>query len=403
MRLGGPLIAANLLLTFLILISIIMVGHLGNLVFAGAALAISFAAVTGFSMLMGLGCALETLCGQAYGAKQYHMLGIQLQKAMLVLTLSSVPIAAVWLFADKVLIFLHQDSEISEKAGVYIRWMLPSLFAYGLVQCQIRFLQTQNLVMPLMLGAGSTAVIHGLTSWAFVYRTGIGYVGAALATSLSYWYMVVFLAVYIKFSPACKATWPGFSKEALRCVYSFIKLAVPMEYWSFEAIVILSGLLPNPKLETSTMSSCLSICTTLYMIPFGIGATISTRVSNELGARNPRAAKLAIFIILVIGTVEAMVLGMAIILMRNSWGQLVSKDKEVISHMASVMPLVAVVQIIDAYQCVFAGIVRGCGWQKICTVINLGSFYGVGLPISVLLAFKFRMGGKVSFLFFHFK
>ncbi|KAK8939857.1 MATE efflux family protein LAL5 [Platanthera guangdongensis] len=176
---------------------------------------------------MGLGCALETLCGQAYGAKQYHMLGVQLQKAMLVLTLSSVPIAAVWLFADKVLIFLHQDSEISEKAGVYIRWMLPSLFAYGLVQCQIRFLQTQNLVMPLMLGAGSTAVIHGLASWAFVYRTGIGYVGAALATSLSYWYMVVFLAVYIKFSPACKATWPGFSKEALRCVYSFIKLAVP--------------------------------------------------------------------------------------------------------------------------------------------------------------------------------
>ncbi|KAK8913814.1 MATE efflux family protein 7 [Platanthera zijinensis] len=148
-----------------------------------------------------------------------------------------------------------------------------------------------------------------------------------------------------------------------------------MEYWSFEAIVILSGLLPNPKLETSTMSSC-------------------TRVSNELGARNPRAAKLAIFIILVIGTVEAMLLGMTIILMRNTWGQLVSKDKEVISHMASVMPLVAVVQIIDAYQCVFAGIVRGCGWQNICTVINLGSFYGVGLPISVLLAFKFHMGGK---------
>ncbi|KAG0498352.1 hypothetical protein HPP92_003043 [Vanilla planifolia] len=140
MRLAVPLIAANMLLTFLQVISTVVVGHIGEEVLAGVALAISFAAVTGFSMLLGMGCGLETICGQAFGAKNYHLLGVQLQKAMLVLSVSCIPVAIMWCFADDILVFLRQDPETSTKAGVYARWMLPSLFAYGLIQCQIRFL-----------------------------------------------------------------------------------------------------------------------------------------------------------------------------------------------------------------------------------------------------------------------
>ncbi|PNX59119.1 protein TRANSPARENT TESTA, partial [Trifolium pratense] len=37
-------------------------------------------------------------------------------------------------------------------------------------------------------------------------------------------------------------------------------------------MVLLSGLLPNPQLETSVLSVCLNTIATLYTIPFGIGA-----------------------------------------------------------------------------------------------------------------------------------
>ncbi|KAK8939858.1 MATE efflux family protein LAL5 [Platanthera guangdongensis] len=43
-----------------------------------------------------------------------------------------------------------------------------------------------------------------------------------------------------------------------------------------------------------------------------------------------------------------------------------------------------------------AGIVRGCGWQNKSAIVGLGSYYLVGLPISILLAFKLQMGGKQS-------
>lgn len=61
-----------------------------------------------------------------------------------------------------------------------------------------------------------------------------------------------------------------------------------LELWSFELLVLLSGLLPNPVLETSTLSICLNTSLTLWMIPVGLGGTASTRISNELGAGNPK-------------------------------------------------------------------------------------------------------------------
>ncbi|XP_074577944.1 protein DETOXIFICATION 3-like [Curcuma longa] len=52
--------------------STMVVGHLGELDLAAAAIAFSLANVSGFSVLVGMASGLETLCGQAYGAKQYH-------------------------------------------------------------------------------------------------------------------------------------------------------------------------------------------------------------------------------------------------------------------------------------------------------------------------------------------
>ncbi|KAF8040338.1 hypothetical protein BT93_B2541 [Corymbia citriodora subsp. variegata] len=227
-----------------------------------------------------MGSALETLCGQAYGAKQYHMLGVYTQRAMLTLLCLSIPLAVVWLYTSNILIALGQDIEISTEAGIFNRWMIPSLFAYGLVQCLNRFLQTQNNVLPMMMSSLITASLHIVFCWVFIFKFELGSRGAALATVISNWNNVILLAIYVKLSPSCIKTWTGFTTEALHDIVSFAKLAVPsavmicFEYWSFEMVVLLSGLLPNPKLGTSVLSISLNTCWMVYMISVGLGGTI---------------------------------------------------------------------------------------------------------------------------------
>ncbi|KAJ0537758.1 putative multi antimicrobial extrusion protein [Helianthus annuus] len=139
-------------------------------------------------------------------------------------------------------------------------------------------------------------------------------------------------------------------------------------------VVLLSGLLPNPKLETSVLS-------------------ISTRVSNELGAARPEAARLAVVVVVVIAILEGLVVGSITILVRRVWGRLYSDDEEVINYVATMMPLLALSDFLDGFQCVLSGAARGCGWQNICAVINLGAYYIVGIPCALLFAFVLHVGG----------
>lgn len=53
--LAGPLVFVNLLIFSLQVISLMFVGHLGELALSGASLATSFASVTGFSLLVSEG------------------------------------------------------------------------------------------------------------------------------------------------------------------------------------------------------------------------------------------------------------------------------------------------------------------------------------------------------------
>ncbi|KAJ6431774.1 hypothetical protein OIU84_019119 [Salix udensis] len=346
--LSGPLIAVSLLQYCLQIISIMFVGHLGELALSSASMACSFASVTGFSVLLGMGSALETLCGQAYGAKQYHMLGIHTQRAMLTLLTVSIPLAIIWFYTGTILLSLGQNAEISAGAGTFNRWMIPSLFAYGLLQCLNRLLQTQNNVFPMMLSSGATSLLHILVCWGLVFRCELGSKGAALAITISNWINVFLLAIYVKLA-----------------VPSAIMIC--LEYWSFEMVVLLSGLLPNPKLEASVLSISLNTCWMVYMISVGLGGTISTR--------------------------KGAAVGILTILARQVWGKLYSNEEEVIRYVADMMPLLALSDFLDGFQCVLSGAARGCGWQKLCSFINLGAYYVVAIPLAVLFAFIFHIGG----------
>ncbi|KAL6622989.1 hypothetical protein ACP70R_032868 [Stipagrostis hirtigluma subsp. patula] len=399
LRLAGPLVVSCILQNVVQMVSVMFVGHLGELPLAGASLAASLANVTGFSLLVGLSSAMDTLCGQAFGARQYALLGVYKQRAMLVLALACVPIAAVWANAGRILLLLGQDADIAAEAGAYARWLVPSLLPHVPLVCHIRFLQTQSIVVPVMASAGVTAASHVLVCWALVYWAGMGSKGAALSTAVAYGVNLAILALYVRLSGACRRTWTGFSMEAFRELHQFTKLAVPsammvcLEWWSFELLVLLSGLLPNPKLETSVLSICLNTGSLMFMVPFGLCTAISTRVSNELGAGQPQAAKLATRVVICIALSAGLLIGSTMILLRNFWGYMYSNEPEVITYIARMIPVLAISFFTDGLHSSLSGVLTGCGEQKIGAYVNLGAFYLAGIPMAVFLAFVLHMNG----------
>ncbi|XP_030447570.1 protein DETOXIFICATION 14-like [Syzygium oleosum] len=398
-QVAGPMVAVMLSQYLLQGISVMMVGHLGELALSSTAIAVSLSCVSGFSLLLGMASALETLCGQAYGAQQYHKLGTQTYTAIFSLILVCFPISVLWIYMGKLLTFMGQDPLISLEAGKFMAWLVPALFAYATLQPLIRYFQMQSLIMPMLMSCCATLCIHVPLCWVLVFRSGLDNLGAALAISVSYWLNVVFLGVYMKYSPSCAKTRVPVSVELFRGISEFFCYAVPsalmvcLEWWSFELLILLSGLLPNPQLETSVLSVCLNTITTLYMIPYGLGAAGSTRVSNELGAGNPEAARLSVYATLFLTITETSIVSTILFIIRRVFGYTFSNEEEVVDYVTQMAPLVCLSVILESLQGVLSGIARGCGWQHIGAFVNLGSFYLCGIPVAAVLGFWVKLRG----------
>ncbi|KAE8668220.1 MATE efflux family protein 6 [Hibiscus syriacus] len=397
--LAGPMVAVTISQYLLQVISTMMVGHLGELALSSSSIAISLAGVTGFSLLLGMACALETLCGQAYGARQYRKVGIHTYTAIFCLILVCIPLSLLWLYMGRLLVFIGQDPLISREAGKFIRWLIPALFAYATFQPLVRYFQTQSLITPMLICSCASLLVHIPLCWALVFKFGLENIGGALAISISNWLNAIFLALYMWYSPACAKTRVPITTELFQGIREFFRFAIPsavmicLEWWSFELLILLSGLLPHPELETSVLSVCLNTLATLYSIPYGFGAAASTRVSNELGAGKPQAARVAVYATMALTVLETLIVSGTLFASRRVFGYVYSNEKEVVDYVTTMAPLVCVSVILDSLQGVLSGIARGCGWQHIGAYVNLGAFYLVGIPVAATLGFWLQLKG----------
>lgn len=398
--LAGPIMGMYMLQYVMAMAGIVFIGHLGSFPLAVVSLANSFCGITGFTFLLGLSSALETLCGQAYGAKQYHLLGIYLQRSVFILLVAAVPVSVIWLNMGAILVALGEDPEIAQAAQSYVYWLVPILVSYGLLFPVTKFFQTQRAVFQLMICTAVTAICHVPLCWLIIDKLQVGFKGVALALNISLAINLGLLFAFLKFSSRFEKTFISLSWEAFQNFGDFFRLAIPsaimmcLEHWCYEILILVAGVLPNSKLVLSSFSICMGLLSLANMAALALGVATSVRVSNELGAGKPHAARSVVVVSMVIGVLNGAIMASLIYSLRDVWGWAFTNDAEVVQQVAHTAPYLAVLALIYAVQAILSGVVRGIGWQQAGAIANLGAYYGVGLPIALLLVFKFGFDGR---------
>lgn len=259
-RLAAPAVFVYLINNLMSLSTRVFCGHLGNLELAAASLGNSGIQLFAYGLMLGMGSAVETLCGQAYGAGRYEMLGIYMQRATVVLLATGVPVMMVYIFCKPLLILLGESTAVASAAALFVYGLIPQIFAYAVNFPIQKFLQAQSIVVPSAYISAVTLVLHLLLSWLVVYKFGVGLIGASLVLSLSWWIIVGAQFAYILISDKCEHTWTGFRGQAFSGICEFLKLSgasavmLCLETWYFQILVLIAGLLDNPELALDSLS-----------------------------------------------------------------------------------------------------------------------------------------------------
>ena len=80
----------------------------------------------------------------------------------------------------------------------------------------------------------------------------------------------------------------------------------------------------------------------------------STRVSKELGAGNPQAARVAVFAVLFLAFAETSIVSTILLASGRVFGYTFSNEKEVVDYVATMAPVVSLSVILDSLQAVLS-------------------------------------------------
>ncbi|KAF0921701.1 hypothetical protein E2562_013438 [Oryza meyeriana var. granulata] len=345
-----------------------------------------------------MGSTVETLCGQAFGAHKYDMLGVYMQRSTVLLTTTAVPLAVIYVFSKEILILLGESPEIAGAARLYVVGLIPQIFAYDANFPIQKFLQAQSIVAPSAFISASTLAVHVALSWFAVYRLGLGLLGASLILSLSWWIIVLAQFAYIVVSDRCRLTWTGFSCKAFSGLPEFLKLSAAsavmlcLETWYFQITVLIAGLLKDPEIALDSLAVCMSISGWVFMVSVGFNAAASVRVSNELGAGNPKAAEFSVKVVTSLSLFVAAIIAAIVMCLRDYLSYVFTQGVEVASAVSTMTPLLAVTIMLNGIQPVLSGVAVGCGWQGFVAYVNIGCYYIIGAPFGCVLGFHFDLG-----------
>ncbi|KAF5205825.1 Detoxification-like protein [Thalictrum thalictroides] len=399
-KLAAPAVVVYMINYLMSMSTQIMCGHLGNLELAAASLGNTGIQVFAYGLMLGMGSAVETLCGQAYGARKYDMLGVYLQRSTVLLMATGIPLAIIYVFSKPLLILLGQSPDIASAASVFVYGLIPQIFAYAANFPIQKFMQAQSIVAPSAYISTATLVLHLILSYLLVYKAGLGLLGASLMLSISWWIIVGGQFLYIKMSERCKYTWTGFTVEAFSGLPLFFKLSAAsavmlcLETWYFQVLVLIAGLLKNPELALDSLSVCMTISGWVFMISVGFNAAASVRVSNELGARNPKSAAFSVVVVTVLSSIISIIIAIIILALRHVISYAFTEGETVADAVSELTPLLAITLVLNGIQPVLSGVAVGCGWQAFVAYVNVGCYYVVGVPLGVLLGFYFDFGAK---------
>ncbi|KAG6915212.1 hypothetical protein DXG01_012683 [Tephrocybe rancida] len=396
-RYALPVFGTHILEFSLIMASVVSIGHLSTTALAAISLGSMTANVTAFSIIQGFASALDTMLPSAWTSSQPQLVGLWTQRMVVVMGVLLIPMYLIWFNAEGILLSLKQEPEVARLAAVYLRWVSIGLPAYAFNCVSRRYFQSQGLfAVPtqiILIVAPTNVVLNYLLVWG-PPSIRLGFIGAPIATAISFNLVsLLSLAYGIMYVP--RKAWYPIGRRSFTSLGVLVHLGLAgvgqtaSEWWAWELVALAASLLGPVSL--ATQSVLLSSASTTFQAPFALSVATSVRIGNLLGEGKAHRAGIASNTSIVMALVLSAASSAMFLIFRNSWAYMFNDDPEVVKLVASIIPLVALFQVFDGNSAVTAGVLRARGKQVTGALLNLSSYYIIGIPFGMYLAFHYDM------------
>ena len=403
LALAWPLMLANLTMQLIQATDVVLLGWLGPMELAAAALALSLS----FGMILfalGVLTASSPMIASALGARFNAVRDVRrtFRQSLWAAALMTVPTLIVLWNAEPIILAFGQDPELARLAGWFLRgymWVIPPWMLFQVMRNFVSAMERPGWVLVIStLGIPLNAIV----SWSLIFGhfrlPEMGLIGAGIGSSIVWAAMALALAVVILtdrqfrrfhlFGRFWRPDWPRF-RQLFR-LGGPIGLTMGFEGGVFSAAAYLMGLFGAPSVAAHQIA--LQIAATTFMIPLALGQAATVRVGLAYGRHDRDGIALAGWTAFGLSTAFMTLMAALMFAFPHALITLFLEDTPanatVIALGVSFLMIAALFQIVDGWQVVGAGMLRGLHDTRVPMVFALVGYWAIGLGVGVALAFS---------------
>ncbi|DAZ97618.1 TPA: hypothetical protein N0F65_002237 [Lagenidium giganteum] len=337
-----------------------VMGHLGVDQLAAVAYSQMSMDFSTLVFMQGFNAGTNSLCSQAFGAKNYRLLGEYAQMTLFAQTVMCVPLALLWWNLGDILALAGVADAVATYARTYCRLSIIWLWPRSMFQVLSIYYQSQQIVVPtacinVMTVGVNLVLATGLTYGKFGLPA-LGFIGCPIGTSVALFlrlavyhgYMNVYKCYHHRTIP--KWRWNFLNKDL------FVRLAsvgVPLalgnmfENAQLQTMALFSATIG--KVQLGTHNSMMELFFFATSPIYGLINASVTRMGSHLGAgKMVPAIVVAKLAGICIGTLSV-TNGLIMVFFKHDLGKIFSNDPLVVDNFAQIASLGGIAYCVLAF------------------------------------------------------
>jgi MATE family multidrug resistance protein len=346
----------------------------------------------GFGIVMGL----DTVLPQAVGAGRHDAARRSLGAGLRLAVLIGLGCMLAAVAAPELLVLAGVPDEVAREARLYVDLRALGIVPFLASIALKSYLAAHNITRPLIAAMVLGNIANALLDLVLIYGAGpvpaLGVAGAAFAT------VTVQLAIVAVYAAGVRGLDGGAPRPASTRadLAEILRYGLPVgghllaEIGIFGVATVLAAHMGT--VPAAAHAIALNLAGFTFSVAVGIGAATSVRVGHAIGAGDRALARHRGAIGLQLGLGVMAVFASGFLLAPVALAHLFSERPAVIAATIPLLQIAALFQLSDGAQAIAAGALRGLGNTRATFIGNVIGHYGVGLAISLSLAFGAGMG-----------
>jgi len=399
LRLAIPVVIIQVGMMAMGVVDTVMVGHISAQALAAVALGnLYFFTLAVFAL--GTLMVLDPVVAQAVGAGDSPAVARAVQRSIIIAALLTVPAVILLTIAVPIFALAQQPAEVIPLAAAYAVHVAPSVFPFLLFIVFRQSLQALGRTAPIVGAIIGANLANGLLNWILIFGhlgfPAMGVEGSAWATTISRILLVLglWVAARRELQPLLLPIRPEIWQ--VRPLLRMFRLGVPigaqhvLEFGAFALVALMMGWIGTREMAGHQVA--INLASLTFMVPLGVGDAASVLVGHAVGKGDPDGTRGAARAAFACGITFMALTGVIFLSVPEQLARLYSRDLEVISIAAALIPIAGVFQVLDGTQVVAGGVLRGLGDTRAPMIANLLGYWLIGIPVSLYLGFEAGLG-----------